>query len=417
VARDGNIVYQGAFGYRNFETMEKLDNNSVFELASVSKQFTAMGILLLVEKKKIKLTDTLRHFFPQLPYTGITIRHLLTHTAGMPEYDRVMEGKWDETKVAFNDDVINFLATENPAIKFKPGARWEYSNTGYLMLASIIEKVSGKSFKDYMQENIFKPLSMTHSRVYNTRRSKKEVIPNYAFGYVHIDSLDKYILPDSVPELNFVFWLDGIQGDGIINSTTGDLLKWDRALKHNKLLSAELQKEMLSAQEPLQPNSSDAYGYGVILTRDTLGDKISHSGGWAGYVTYLSRNVDKDITVVVLSNNMSSSSAIANSLSHIMHKMEVHLPYKHEEISIDTATLEKFTGKYKGTNVIVIVKKDGKLFRKNGPSSIELKPESPSRFFYADGTDRYIDFIIEDNVVNKALIYINGLKTEMQKLR
>mgnify|MGYP001546062255 CR=1 FL=1 len=167
VAKNGKIIFQKSFGYADFDTKRLLNDSSVFELASVSKQFTAMGILLLVEKGKIKLSDSLRKFFPQLPYHNITIRNMLTHTSGLPAYDNEMALKWDHKKIAFNKDVINFLAKEKPPIRFQPGKKWEYSNTAFVLLASIIEKVSGQSFKNYMAENIFTPLGMTHSRVYN----------------------------------------------------------------------------------------------------------------------------------------------------------------------------------------------------------------------------------------------------------
>lgn len=184
VAKKENIIYQKAFGYRNYDTKESLDNNSVFELASISKQFTAMGILLLMEKRKLALSDSLRKFFPQLPYNNIPIQNLLTHTSGLPSYEDEMEmaDKWNPKKIASNNDVINFLAREKPSIHFKPGEKWEYSNTAFVLLTSIIEKVSGQTFKEYMEANIFKPLNMQHSRVYNTRRSTKEIIWLCLFG-------------------------------------------------------------------------------------------------------------------------------------------------------------------------------------------------------------------------------------------
>ena len=239
VAENGKIIFQKSYGFADFDTKRLLNDSSVFELASVSKQFTATGILLLKDKGKLKLTDSLRQYFPELPYSGITIWHMLTHTSGLPDYEEAMNEKWDRKKIAFNNDMIAFLAKEKLPVLFAPGTKWTYSNTAYAILASIVEKVSGQTFADFLAANIFQPLDMKHSRIYNTRRSLKDTIANYAYGFVYNDSLKKYFIPDSVADLKFVIYLDGIQGDGCVNSTTDDLLKWDRAVKNHTLLKNE----------------------------------------------------------------------------------------------------------------------------------------------------------------------------------
>ena len=182
VAENGKIVFKKSYGFADFDTKRLLNDSSVFELASVSKQFTATGILLLKDKGKLKLTDSLRQYFPELPYSNITIWHMLTHTSGLPDYEEAMNEKWDRSKIAFNNDMIAFLAKEKLPVLFAPGTKWTYSNTAYAILASIIEKISGQSFKDYMADNIFQPLGMHHTRVYNTRRSLKDTIANYAYN-------------------------------------------------------------------------------------------------------------------------------------------------------------------------------------------------------------------------------------------
>ena len=317
IAKAGNIIYQKSFGYSSYTTKELLNNNSVFELASVSKQFTAVGILLLQEKNKLKLTDSLRYYFPELPYNNITIKNLLTHTSGLPDYMAAMAGKWNHKQIAFNDDVIQFLADEKIPVDFKPNEKCEYSNTAYEMLASIIEKVSGQKFNVYMQENIFKPLGMHHSRIYNTRRSTKEIIPNYAYGFVYSDSLKKYILPDSSPDYDYVIYLDGIVGDGVVNSTTGDLLLWDRALKNHSLLSEKMQAEMFSPQSLIDPVTKTYYGYGEFLGKNEFGKYIAHSGSWPGYRNNLVRYIEEDLTIIILSNNESDAKKISTALTDI----------------------------------------------------------------------------------------------------
>ncbi len=418
IAGSGKIIYQNAFGYRNFYTKELLDNNSVFELASVSKQFTAMGILLLIEKGKLSLSDSLRKFFPELPYHDVTIQNLLSHTSGLPDYMESMAVKWDHNKIAFNDDVIEFLAAEKIPVKFLPGEKFEYSNTGYEMLASIIEKVSGVSFKDYMDENVFQKLGMNNSRVYNTRRSSNEVIPDYAYGFVYSDSLSKYVLPDSIPELDAVYWLDGVQGDGIINSTAGDLLIWDRALKNSTLLDEALQNEMFNPQSAADIERKMYYGYGVFLSENKYGKYIYHSGGWPGYSTLLKRFLNGDFTIILLSNNESDVRGISEGIAGILFEDEVIFPYVHKEVNVDPEELKKFAGSYTGLNTkIDIVFREGKLYRDfDSRPDIELKPESGNKFFYGDGRDIQIEFQTgPDNVIEKVWLISGGLKTELQK--
>jgi CubicO group peptidase (beta-lactamase class C family) len=433
IAKHGNIIYQKAFGYRNYNTKELLDNNSVFELASVSKQFTAMGIMLLKEKSLLKLSDSLRKFIPELPYYNITIRHLLNHTSGLPEYGDAMARKWDHKKVAFNRDAIEFLSKEKIPVNFKPGEKWEYSNTAYDLLASIIERVSGLSFSDYMQENIFKPLGMQYSIVYNTRRSTNKIIPDYAYGYVYSDSLKRFILPDSLPEYDYVIWVDGIVGSGVINSTLGDLLKWDRALKNHLLLNPTSNAEMLSHQSLIDTISMLHYGYGVILGTNEFGDYIMHTGSWPGYKIILFRYLNDDITIIVLSNNESNPLYIEGMLAYIMYDRQVVLPYIHKTVPIDTLVLDKFVGKYRIDNIpttstlssipvpaiIVISKKDRKLLFcfENKKEAVELKPESKYKYFTETKPDIQVEFEVNQRGdVMKAFYIVHGMKNEMKKL-
>ena len=423
VAKSGKVVFQKAFGYRNYETRELLDNNSLFELASVSKQFTAMGILILSERKKLSLTDSLRKYFPELPYHNITIQHLLTHTSGLPAYEDVMGEKWDHKKIASNNDVIAFFAKEKTPIRSKPGTKWEYSNTAYVLLASIIERVSGLTFSAFMDANIFKPLKMTQSRVYNTRRSQREIIPNYAYGYVYSEPLKKYMLPDSLPQYDFVIYLDGIQGDGIINSTTGDLLKWDRALKNGTLLQKETQAAMLSAQATMDTASKVSYGYGVMIGKNEIGDYITHGGGWPGYATVTIRYLADDISIIVLSNNESLSHLIAGGLAYIVTDREVARAYEHKAVSIDSGLIERYLGNYvivhsPTPKKIQLLTRKGKLYYRNtnGSSENELKPESATKFF-SEKVNQQFEFILDaSGKVDKAYLISSGMKKALRKV-
>ncbi|MFN8347806.1 MAG: serine hydrolase domain-containing protein [Spirosomataceae bacterium] len=326
VAKNGDIVYQKAFGLANYDTKEPLQLNSVFNLASVTKQFTAMGILLLKEKGKLILSDSLRKFLPELPYSDITLHQLLTHTSGLPDYMSVLEPKWDHKKVAFNNDMIRFLAAEKPPVHFKPGQKYEYSNTGFALLASVIERVSGQTFGEYMAQNIFTPLGMTRTRVFNTRRAARETIPDYAAGFVYVPKLKRYVSADSLPNVDYVHYLDGIQGQGRIHSTVGDLWKWDRALKNPTLLSEATQREMLSPQVLSDTLHKAYYGYGVGVSKSGNGAVFSHTGGWPGFATVLIHYEEGDVTVIVLSNNVSPSNAIGNDLVALVFGKSIALP-------------------------------------------------------------------------------------------
>ncbi len=421
VADKGNVIYHGAYGFADYDSKRMLNDSSVFELASVSKQFTAMGILILKEMGLLSLDDTLRKFFPQLPYHHITIRNLLTHTSGLQDYMEVMDKKWDHKKIAFNNDMIAFLAKEKSPVLFKPGTKWEYSNTGYALLGSVIEKVSGISYNDFLAQNIFQPLGMTHTFVYNTRRSTKKIPDNYALGFTYSDSLMRYTLPDELPDLDIVYWLDGIVGDGCVNSTTSDLFKWDRALYTDKLVSKKTLDEMLAPLVQTSPkDTSDYYGFGVdVQPHSERGKIISHSGGWAGYSTYITRFVDSNKAIIILSNNESNSRLLAASVESILFNEPLILPYEHKEVKIDMALRDHYVGEYTAFLTLEFIKKDGKLFRhRKGTPDIELKPESNTKFFYADGTDRQIEFETDDkgNVV-KAWFINTGQKGELKKVQ
>jgi CubicO group peptidase (beta-lactamase class C family) len=317
VARNGEVVYQKSFGLSNFYTKAALNDSSMFELASVSKAFTAMAIMMLKERGKLSYDDDVRKYLPELPYEGMTIRHFLQHTSGIAPYEEVMFNTgWDVKKIAFNNDIISTFGKNKPAVVFKPGEKWEYSNTAYVMLATIVERVSGKSFGEFLSENIFIPLEMERTRVYNTRRSG-EVIENYAYGFIYSDSLKSYVLPDSLKDYFYVYTLDGIQGDGIVNSTTGDLFKWNQALYTDRLVSKATLEEAFTPGK-LVSDSVHGYGFGWFIENDPLNGKITrHTGSWAGYRNLIIRFVDSGDCIIVLTNteNPSARSTVGNELT------------------------------------------------------------------------------------------------------
>ncbi|HMC86442.1 MAG TPA: serine hydrolase domain-containing protein [Chitinophagaceae bacterium] len=425
VAKAGKIIFQKSYGYRNYDTKELLDSNSVFELASITKQFTAVCILQLMEAGKLKLSDSLRQYFPEMPYHNITIQQLLTHTSGLPDYSDSMGNYWNHKNIAFNNDAILFLEKEKLLANFKPDTKWQYCNTGYMLLASIVEKLSGLTFQDYLQQHIFKPLHMNHSRIYNTRRSSTEVIPDYAYGFVYSDSLKRYILPDSLPALDYVFYLDGIVGDGGVNSTTTDLYKWDRALKNHVLLREDTQNEMFSAQATVDTSLNSSYGYGEFLGQNSfgLGNYIAHSGVWPGYLNIMSRYVKDDITIIILSNNESNYHWPLYQLGYVASHKAVEVPYKHISVSLNNSSFESDFGKYMIPYVPAtqfnLFEKEGKIYMRfeKDTSEFEFKPESLTKLFNAGKNDQQIEFIQNSFGTKQQVFFVDhGLKTEIVKV-
>ncbi len=301
IAEKGNPVFHKAFGYLSFENKILLDTGTVFELASVSKQFTSMIIMILKEEGKLNYEDLLEKYIPGLPYPGITIRHLLTHTSGLPDYQRIMDQYWDKSKVAGNEDIIEYLKEYHPAQLFNPGEKYEYSNTGYVLLASIAEAASGVDFIVMCRERIFKPARMKSTDIRTLE--EKATIDNFAHGYIYVPEKARYVSADSFPASNYIVWLGNRKGPGRVSSTTADLLRWDRALYGETMIRKETLAEAFTSFR-LNNDSLSNYGFGwTVDNHPTLGRKIWHTGSNPGYSTRIVRFIDVDKTSIVLSNN------------------------------------------------------------------------------------------------------------------
>lgn len=303
VVSNAQIAYKKSFGFANYHTQELLNDSSVFELASCSKQFTAMAIMILAEQGKINYTDNIQKYIPDLPYKNITVENLLTHTSGLPDYMELLLKHWDKKKFATNYDIITLFKQYKPRIHFSPNEKYEYSNTGYALLSIIIEKASGLTYSEFLNNNIFQKLAMKDTRVYNTRRSKNEKINNYAYGHVYSNKHKKFTLPDSLSDYDFVAYMDAITGDGTVNTTATDLVLWDNALRENKLVSAATLGKAFS-KHMLSNGKESEYGYGQCVAGGGKYERVVyHGGAWPGYATSILHFVDRPLTVIVLSNN------------------------------------------------------------------------------------------------------------------
>jgi CubicO group peptidase (beta-lactamase class C family) len=304
IAENGNSVYHKAFGYREFANQTPLQTSDIFELASVTKQFTAMIIMMLKEKGKLNYDDLVEKYL-DIPYKGITIRHLLTHTSGLPDYQAVMDQYWDKNKVAGNKDCIEYLNKYAPPKLFEPGEKYTYSNTGYLLLASIAEKASGKDFIELCRKWIFTKLKMKNTDI-RTLEVKKATV-NFAIGHIFVADRNKYVRADSFPSSDYTIWLGNRKGPGRISSTAADLLKWDKALYTEKLVR---QSTLSEAFTPMKLNDGklSQYGFGWDLHSDSvLGKIVQHTGDNPGYKTQIIRYIDKQKTIILLNNNAHSS--------------------------------------------------------------------------------------------------------------
>ena len=303
IAQEGKVVYNRVTGFRDFANRTPLKKTDLFELASVSKQFTAMVIMLLQERGLLQFDDLVEKYL-SIPYKNISIRHLLTHTSGLPDYQAIMDEHWDKSKVADNQDIIQYLQRYAPPTRFVPGSSYEYSNTGYVLLASIAEKASGRDFTEICRTEIFQKLGMQHTDLRTP--AERSAIENFARGHIP-DSTGTVFLPaDSFPSSNYTIWLGHREGPGRISSTAQDLLKWDQALSNNTLVQAATLQQ---AYTPMVLNDGKIsyYGFGWDILDNTADHIIvGHNGDNPGYKTQIIRSLYNGKTLIVLSNNAPS---------------------------------------------------------------------------------------------------------------
>ena len=288
VAKNKKIVYQNQIGTADFKKKTLLNKESVFQLASVSKQFTAAAIMLLQQRNQLKLTDTVNTYFPNFPYKAVTIKTLLNHTGGLPKYFWIAEHKWQQKKAPSNNEMMELLTTSNVQRFFKPGRNFDYSNTGYFVLASIVEKISGTSFSSFLKQNIFEPLQMKNSYVYSFENDS-----------IRENQLDGYRLHRGWRHVKIRSTVnDAIVGDKNVYTTAEDLFKWTQGLNSGNLLTKESLALMFTKGETIYGRKVP-YGFGFrIDTKDK--NSIYHYGKWNGFSTGLTTYLEDDLVVIIL---------------------------------------------------------------------------------------------------------------------
>ena len=287
VARDGKIVRAQGYGFANVELQVQVKPETVFQSGSVGKQFTATAVMMLVEEGKIRLDDPITKFLKGAPanWNQVTIRELLSHTAGFTDYPKSFDFRRDYTEA----DLLKIV--EAVPLAFTPGTKWSYSNLGFLTLGIIIHQVTGEFYGDFLQQRIFKPLDMTTTRII----SEADIIPNRASGYRLVKG-----------ELKNQEWVSptlNTTADGSLYFSILDLAKWDAALYTEKLAKHSSLEQMWTVT-PLndgKPNSGH-YGFGWFISSKKGHHVVEHGGAWQGFKSHISRYVDDKLTFVVLAN-------------------------------------------------------------------------------------------------------------------
>lgn len=311
LVRNGSIEYRKVFGFANLESRTPITPDTQFLLASLTKQFTAMAIMILSERHKLQFDDSLAKFCPEFPAYArtITIRNLLNHTAGLTQYDDILGVKLDENYFRSSKsppaaheltaaEVLQLLSRQEK-LRFPPGDKFEYSDSAYVVLGQIIERVTGERYAEFLKETIFDPLEMRETLVVDERKQK---VPRLALGYAKRDGKWRDITYS--PE-NSVYGEDGIY------STINDLYKWDQALYTEKLVRRSTlevaftpgrNNEGKEITTDVLPRPS-SYGFGWFIS-SLHGEKVvEHSGGWSGYATHILRVPSRHVTAIVLTNS------------------------------------------------------------------------------------------------------------------
>lgn len=368
VSKNDTILLKKAYGFADYEWNIKNTIDSKFSLASVSKQFTAVAILQLAERKKLSLEDSINQYFADFPKgEKITIKMLLAHNSGLQmDFDELYLSKTDLDK----DSVYQYIIKK--PLLFEPGASTAYSNIGYYLLARIIEKVSGQTYSAFLKQQLFDKAKMYNSGI----TTNTAIVDKMAKSY--------YVENDKLVKNPYINWNFNIGHDGVY-STVDDLYLWNKALFDSEIiLSEESKKKMFTSY-----NDQD-FGFGVLVNPfyNQNHQLIAHDGGFFGAMTSFNKFTNDNILITVLSNNQSKSYYIAYGLAGICFGKEVELPYKHIQIAVDSKIYDQYVGEYEN---IKILKKDNKLYYID--QDIELLPESQTKFFRSDNNNTTVEFI------------------------
>jgi CubicO group peptidase (beta-lactamase class C family) len=414
ISEKGKIVFKKSYGFAKYEEIP-LSDNSIFNLASITKQFTASAIVLLERENKLNYEDDIRLYLPELNfYPKITLRNLLNHTSGLYDYMKLTDSlmiQKNNKKLLNNDNVIDLYKTNKPKLNFTPNEKYEYSNTGYVLLATIIERVSNESYSNFLKNEIFEPLKMNNTEVLfrylNPLESKKLTL-----GY---QENEKEELVDAILVTPEILNYDGVKGQGRLYSTTLDLNKWSSAMSANFFTKSEL--DLICKVGKTTENKQINYGFGWYITNDLVnGKSIYHSGSWPGYVTYIEKNLKSDITIIILQNKSTRKTGIP-----IFPLRDII--YKNEKISLNEDYLKSLAGDYKTSDgkIKQLVYQNNKLSAVLNPNfQLELIPITKTIFEVKDFDPKVnFEFIFENNKLKGYKFYQLdlGMESELTKIK
>jgi CubicO group peptidase (beta-lactamase class C family) len=417
IAEKGTVILEKGYGYSN-ETSRQYNNpQTIFELASCSKQFTAAAIVLLKRQGKLQYEDPISKYLPELGFwNNVTIYDLLRQTSGIADdYISDMPKDWDKSKIATNDDVIRFYQARKDTMRFVPGSRHEYNNNNYALLASIVERASGKQFAGFLSDNIFKPLKMKHTFVYN-RRQQPRHLKNYAIGYVWAKkNFSKVTLEDPGYGDSTSYCLDGVVGAAKVNSNVEDLYKWVTALKNNTLFTQHEFDEMMAVTQTSN-GKNIPYGFGFNLSKGENKFSFGHTGSWDGYVSYISQNMIKDRTIIILQNFQFGLLPFEN-ITQILNNQPIETKYR-QRTALPQTEMEKYTGVYPDEQdkevEHVITYKDGHLFYNTRKEAWDMRffPVSPNEFqgLLSNGGNAVLKFSVLPNGTTQLEMLQNGTR-------
>ncbi|MBN2131534.1 MAG: serine hydrolase [Sedimentisphaerales bacterium] len=419
VARNGEILYQNGYGYANISDCVEITPQTKFRIGSISKQFTAAAILKLQEEGKLSTDDKLSKFLPDFPRGDeVTLHHLLTHTSGIHSY--TSDPNFMKTVASETSPKELIDSFKNDKFDFEPGESQSYCNSGYFLLGHIVAKVSGKSFGDYLKETFFDPLGMADTGIYHWSL----VLDHEAVGYSYQNGQVQKALDWDMSRAG---------GAGALYSTVEDLYRWNEAVFKGKILS---EASLKAAFTPAALNSGEAgkgtgvgsegYGYGWGIGTLRGRPQIAHSGGLHGFISYLMRLPEEELTVAVLANCLPtvpelSTSGLGRQIAEI---------YLHEEMdeqtsfatdtTVDPAVYDDYVGRYDyGNSMVLTVTREGNrlLAQLTGQGQAEIFPRSETEFFW-EGVDAQIRFVRDETgTVTGAVHQQGGARLEVAKLK
>lgn len=316
VYENEKIIFENSNGLRTINLIDSLTLDAQFRIASMSKQFTGVAIMKLKQAGKLAYDQKVNTILTDFPYKDITIRHLLHHTSGLGDDEELIDEHFipqDSTKniIIGNNEILKVLYTIKPKLDFQPGEDWQYSNLGYTVLASIVEKVTKQHFSVFLKEQIFDPLEMNNTTLYKYQEAEDQYMPNRVFGYQKALNQKDLILND-------YHLINDVRGNGGIYSTLRDLYKWNMALANYKVLPKEYMDEAWSWGK-LNNGEKVRYGFGWKFPKDTTAPKaIFHAGDWVGFGTYLYHEIETKSGYIVLTNdNWEAFESITDAIDSI----------------------------------------------------------------------------------------------------